>query len=45
MGRGISVRPHTHSDEADGARPERAGKYGLLAQVDTAGDPATAEIQ
>ena len=41
-GRGSKVRPHMHPD---GARPERASKYGLLAPSEPAGNPAAAEIQ
>ena len=43
--RGSVVRPHRHPDGADGARPERASKYGLLAPQEPAGDPAAVETQ
>ena len=41
------MRLHRHSDVVDGARPKHGAlarhEYGLLAQEDPAGDPATAE--
>ena len=36
---------HRHPDGADGARPGRASKYGLLAPADPAVDPAAAGTQ
>ena len=43
------MRPHRHSDGADGARPEHGVlvrcEYNLLAPKDPAGNPATAEPQ
>ena len=39
------MRPHRHTKGANGARTERASKYGLLAPAEPAGDPAAVEIQ
>ena len=45
---GREMRPHSHLDSANGARPERTSKYVLLEPtepVEPAGDPAAMEIQ
>ena len=47
VGKGSKVRLHRHPDCANGVKPERAIKYGLLAPVEPAeldGNPAAAEL-